>query len=134
MITILVCLNLQVWRLNLCQLNLTGDGYDPTVDNDVLLLDIGSDDDEYTWTNIFDPSATRASKASEASNSKASKKSIVIYIVVGVVVGVVLLLVGGFILYKWKKSKKRQADALSTPEKWLNFRITDELINRNSNN
>ncbi|GES72756.1 hypothetical protein GLOIN_2v1834755 [Rhizophagus clarus] len=101
-----------------------GDGYDRTVDPDILLLDI-SNNDEYFWTTKFDPSAplpsttlpsspnsssipspTSSQSPSSTPSSSSSKK------LVGGIVGTLLigisLSVGGFFIYKWNKKRQNK--------------------------
>src|SRR6266540_1149352 len=95
-------------------LNFIGMGYNTTfgmVDSDILLLDI-SNNDEYTWTTIFEPSVqTKSSTPSTTTSSPpSSKRPNYTLIIIGAVVGSFIigisLAFGGVFLYKWNKNKK----------------------------
>ena len=97
-------------------MNLIGRDYDQSIDNDILLLDI-SNNDEYIWTNIFDPSTTTTTKplpSPQQSNTPSNNTLIVISVVIGSLIGGAFLLFGGLYLYKWNKNRQRQQSL--TPE------------------
>ncbi|GBC06562.1 hypothetical protein RclHR1_06920001 [Rhizophagus clarus] len=97
--------------------------------NDILLLDI-SNNDEYVWTTIFDPSVPKISTmpspslsppSSSPSSSPSSptpsasssplssnNSSNLTGIVLGSILSGILLSVGGFLIYKWNKNKQKQ--------------------------
>ena len=79
---------------------LIGSGYDQSVESDILLLDI-SNNNEYIWTNSFDPSMPR---------SKSKNIPIIVGAVLGSLFGVLLLLLGGFFLYRRIRKKQDQKD------------------------
>ncbi|CAG8704973.1 1660_t:CDS:2, partial [Funneliformis caledonium] len=89
-------------------------GYDPKIDNDILLLDI-SNNKEYIWTNIFDPIV----KSNVSTNDSATKitlsKSAIIGIAIGSLVGGILLLFGGTYVYQWNKYRMETQAAIPTP-------------------
>ncbi|CAG8699718.1 4164_t:CDS:2 [Funneliformis caledonium] len=93
-----------------------GFGYDSNVDNDILLLDI-SNNEEYIWTNNFDPNDTIVPPPVSPNNDSPTSTSIpvMIGISVGTCVVVISLLFGGFYLYKWRKTKTENMRALPTP-------------------
>ncbi len=68
-------------------------------DSDILLLDI-SNNDEYIWTNVFDPTPPTSKPSMLSTISKTSS------IIIGAVVGSFILLSFGIFLYKWNKNKK----------------------------
>jgi hypothetical protein len=87
------------------------------VKSDILLLDI-SNNDEYTWTNNFEPppppssalpSISPTSPVSISSSTQAN-----IGIIIGTLIGGVLLGVGGSFLYKWNKNKQKRKEATPT--------------------
>ncbi|PKY56874.1 hypothetical protein RhiirA4_508411 [Rhizophagus irregularis] len=110
-----------------------GDGYDKTVESDILLLDI-SNNDEYIWTTTFDPkmpspppspspsSSPSPSPSPSPSTSSSSLPSLspspspssllspgkTAGAVVGSLLSGILLLVGSFLIYKWNKNKQNQ--------------------------
>ncbi|CAG8730036.1 13465_t:CDS:2, partial [Funneliformis caledonium] len=86
-----------------------GAGYDPTIDNDILLLDI-SNDQEYVWTNIFDP------PTDSKSLSVILPISTIIAIVIGSLVGGILISLGSLFLYRWNKNKKELTKSIPKPE------------------
>ncbi|CAI2189089.1 18809_t:CDS:2, partial [Funneliformis geosporum] len=100
-----------------------GFSYDKNVDKDILLLNI-SNNEEYMWTNYFDPNVptTVASKVTTNSSTTATptnvSSGISIPIIVGATVAILLdaifLLLGGFYFYKWKKNKKENICAIPT--------------------
>ncbi|CAB4394356.1 unnamed protein product [Rhizophagus irregularis] len=110
-----------------------GDGYDKTVESDILLLDI-SNNKEYIWTTIFDPkmplpppspslplstlpssspspllSSTPSPSPSPSFLSSPSNNSgNIAGAVVGSLLSDILLSVGSFLIYKWSKNKQKQ--------------------------
>ncbi|RGB38827.1 hypothetical protein C1646_812384 [Rhizophagus diaphanus] len=107
-----------------------GDGYDKTVESDILLLDI-SNNDEYIWTTTFDPKmpsppSPSSSPSPSTSTSPSSLSSLspspspsslssppndsgkIAGAVVGTLLSGILLLVGSFLIYKWNKNKRKQ--------------------------
>ncbi|RIA83034.1 hypothetical protein C1645_743361 [Glomus cerebriforme] len=87
-----------------------GDGYDPLVESDILLLDI-SNKDEYSWTNTFD-----LVQSTTESNVINNGDIPLVIKLIGVIVGsLTLLTFGGFILYKWNKKIKRKRIIASIP-------------------
>src|ERR1044072_5267599 len=94
-------------------------GYDQSLESDILLLDI-SDNENYIWTDYFDPSppvVTETPPSSSAASSEPPNKSptTLIGAVVGSVIGVALLSIGGFFLYKWNKNKQRRQEVMKIP-------------------
>ncbi|CAG8649755.1 14089_t:CDS:2 [Funneliformis caledonium] len=93
-----------------------GYGYNRKVDNDILLLDI-SNDEEYMWTNIFDPNELKSPPPTES--PKVSPNTPATLVMFGVSIGtcavIISLLIGGFYLYKWRKNKMENIRALPTP-------------------
>jgi hypothetical protein len=95
-------------------------GYNRSSESDILLLDI-SKNDEYVWTTNFDPSvplivSSDPSNPSNPSGSPVPKQNsssissnnstiIVIGAAIGSLIGVIVLSVGGFILYKQHKNR-----------------------------
>ena len=65
------------------------------VESDILLLDI-SNENQYIWTNNFDPSPP----VSNASDKLLINKQVMIGAIVGSLFGGLLLLFGGFFSYK----------------------------------
>ncbi|CAB4414087.1 unnamed protein product [Rhizophagus irregularis] len=112
-----------------------GEGYDKSVESDILLLDI-SNNEEYIWTTIFDPpdpnviippsSSSNSSLPSSSSSSLPSPSlpSITsspspfsplpsssqpsIGTIVGFLISGIFLLVGSFFIYKWNKNRKKK--------------------------
>ncbi|CAB5343442.1 unnamed protein product [Rhizophagus irregularis] len=110
-----------------------GQGYDKTVESDILLLDI-SNNDEYIWTTTFDPKvpspppspSPSPSPSTSPSTSSSSLPSLspspspsslssptndsgkIAGAVVGTLLSGILLLVGSFLIYKWNKNKQNQ--------------------------
>ncbi|CAB4414089.1 unnamed protein product [Rhizophagus irregularis] len=105
-----------------------GQGYDKSVESDILLLDI-SDNEEYIWTTIFDPPEPNViippSSSSSTSLPSSSQTSITtspspyllplpsssqtsIGAIVGFLISGIFLLVGSFFIYKWNKNRKKQ--------------------------
>ncbi|PKY48536.1 hypothetical protein RhiirA4_464166 [Rhizophagus irregularis] len=76
-----------------------GDGYDRTVENDLLLLDI-SNNEEYIWTTQFDPKNDTTVSPPPPNN--------IVGVIVGSILSVIFLSVGGFFIYKWNKNKQNQ--------------------------
>jgi len=110
---------------------LIGSGYDPKIENDILLLDI-SNDEEYIWTNLFDPSSplplptptptttsTPTSKPTPTPTpiptpslpisqpDKSNNTPVVVDIFIGYLIIGIFLLLGGFFLYNWNNSKAK---------------------------
>ncbi|CAB4394376.1 unnamed protein product [Rhizophagus irregularis] len=103
-----------------------GDGYDKTVESDILLLDI-SNNEEYIWTTIFDPKMPSPpppppstlpplpppslppspSPSSSLSSSPPNNSGNIAGIVVGSLLSSILLSVGSFLIYKWNKNKQK---------------------------
>ncbi|CAG8530091.1 6737_t:CDS:2 [Funneliformis caledonium] len=78
-----------------------GMDYNPNIDNDILLLDIG-DEQEYIWTSSFEVNPT---------------VPVTIGIIIGSVAGCVLLLLGGLFIYKrYTNKKEKNKVVLPTPE------------------
>ncbi|PKC67293.1 galactose oxidase [Rhizophagus irregularis] len=85
-----------------------GTGYENSNDSDVLFLDI-KNNDMYEWSHIFDPvpSKSRVQSITPSTNNKnSSNKLVMIYSVIGSLIGGICLLVGIFILRKWNKNNK----------------------------
>src|SRR5438067_1534692 len=104
-----------IFNKNITTINFTGSGYDQSVEGDILLLDI-SNNENYVWTDTFDPSISLPSSSSspsatstanavdvQPSDSNRPSTSSIIGAIVGSLIGGSLLTVGGFFLYKWKK-------------------------------
>jgi hypothetical protein len=72
------------------------------------MLDI-SNNNEYVWTNSFDPSMP------DTSTSKSSKTPIIVGVVLGSLFGILLLLLGGFFLYRRNRKKQDQKDIMQIP-------------------
>ncbi|CAI2162545.1 13137_t:CDS:2 [Funneliformis geosporum] len=85
-----------------------GAGYDPAIDDDILLLDI-SNDQEYVWTNIYDP------PTSSKSSSVTLPISAIVGIVIGSLIGGMLLSFGGFFLFIWNKNMKESINTIPKP-------------------
>ncbi|PKY62637.1 hypothetical protein RhiirA4_528063, partial [Rhizophagus irregularis] len=84
-----------------------GEGYDKTVESDILLLDI-SNNEEYIWTTIFDPPPLPPSPSSSLSSlSPPNNSGNIAGIVVGSLLSGILLSVGSFLIYKWNKNKQK---------------------------
>ncbi|PKC69012.1 galactose oxidase [Rhizophagus irregularis] len=108
-----------------------GDGYDKTVESDILLLDI-SNNKEYIWTTIFDPKMpsppppppppppstlpplpppslppSPSPSSSLSSSSPPNNSGNIAGIVVGSLLSSILLSVGSFLIYKWNKNKQK---------------------------
>jgi|tagenome__1003787_1003787.scaffolds.fasta_scaffold19496863_1 hypothetical protein len=83
---------------------LIGNNDNDTLDakiRDVSLLDI-SNNDKYIWTNVFIPT-----KESTPSNERNSPNvGVLVGAILGSVVGVIILSIGGFLLYKRKYHEK----------------------------
>ena len=95
-------------------------GYAKASESDILLLDI-SKNDEYVWTTNFDPSVplivssdpsnpsnpsvSPVLKQDSSSISSNNSTIIVMGAVMGSLIGVIVLSVGGFILYKQHKKR-----------------------------
>ncbi len=88
---------------------------DNDINNDILLLDI-SNNDEYKWTNIFEPSIPPSSTASvlpsQQSNTLSKNIPAVIGIAIGAFVVGISIAFGGVFLYKWNKNRQIQRQAL----------------------
>jgi len=91
------------------------------VDSDILLLDI-SNNDEYTWTTIFEPSVQTKSStpstttiisvsSSQQSNTSSNNVPIVIGITIGTFISISLVF-GGVFLYRRNKNKQRHRKSL----------------------
>ena len=89
---------------------LIGAGYFDGEDDHILLLDI-SNNEKYIWTNIYDPtpptpSVTSSPKIpnppSSTTENKTNKKLVIICAVMGSI-GVISLLLGGFLVYKKRR-------------------------------
>jgi len=108
---------------------LTGLGYDQSNESDILLLDI-SNNDEYVWNNDFVPlqSSTLSPSPSPSPSPSLTKdnpqtsdnKSTVIAAVVGSLVGSAILSLGGFLLYRHTRNKKKQDPVIPTPGDYRN--------------
>jgi len=96
-------------------LNLIG-RYNGT-ENDILLLDI-INNDEYIWTNSFEPQTTSTTSlattptSSSTSPSSPNNKLIMIVIAIGAFIGGISLAFGGAFIYKWNKNKKENKRAI----------------------
>ena len=90
---------------------LIGEGYEQSSESDILLLDI-SKDGEYIWTDSFIPSIPSATPSKSSNN-----KPIIIGTVIGSLIGASILATVCFLIYKWKKNKKEQKNAIPTPGK-----------------
>ena len=104
--------------MNIYNQILIGNGYDDN-DNDVLLLDI-SNNNNYIWTELFDPSDPPTQPAPSSTSSSApsshtsppalqkpnkpNKNSVIIGAIIGCVCGGGLF-IGTFVLYKRNKKK-----------------------------
>ncbi|RIA87856.1 hypothetical protein C1645_877788 [Glomus cerebriforme] len=99
-----------------------GHGHENSDESDILLLDI-SNNEEYIWTTIFDPSVPKpssssplpspsTSSSSQSSSSPllppTSNKSAIIGTAIGSLIGGIFLAVGSFFLYSWNKNKQKQ--------------------------
>ena len=74
-------------------------GYDGSNESVILLLDI-SNNEEYTWTDTFNPSS------SSSSNSESnSKPSTTIGAIIGLFLDGAALSFGCFYLYRWNKKQ-----------------------------
>ncbi|CAB4414074.1 unnamed protein product [Rhizophagus irregularis] len=85
-----------------------GTGYENSNDSDVLFLDI-KNNDMYEWSHIFDPVPSKSRVQSitpSTNNNNNSNKLVIIYSVIGSLIGGICLLVGIFILRKWNKNNK----------------------------
>ncbi|GBC04406.1 hypothetical protein RclHR1_05670008 [Rhizophagus clarus] len=96
-------------------------------ENDILLLDI-SNNDEYVWTTMFDPSVPKnntmpspsllppspppsppsPSPSLSSLPSSSNNSNNTTGIVLGSLLSGILLSVGGFLIYKWNKNKQNQ--------------------------
>src|ERR1051325_9051178 len=81
----------------------------------MLLLDI-SNNEEYIWTSIFDPSfmpLTPSPSSSPSLNIQSSNitPGVMAGAIVGSLIGGVLLLFGGLFLYKRSRDKRKQNNA-----------------------
>ncbi|RGB22561.1 hypothetical protein C1646_781433 [Rhizophagus diaphanus] len=76
-----------------------GEGYDKLIESDILLLDI-SNNEEYMWKTMFEPKNPSPSPPSFSNNLAGA--------VVGSLLSGILLSVGGFLIYKWNKNKRKQ--------------------------
>ncbi|PKC76194.1 hypothetical protein RhiirA1_447953 [Rhizophagus irregularis] len=96
-----------------------GQGYDKTVESDILLLDI-SNNEEYIWTTIFDPKMPSPPppspstlpplpppSPSPSSSLPLNNSGNTAGIVVGSLLSGILLSVGSFLIYKWNKNKQK---------------------------
>ncbi|CAB5362582.1 unnamed protein product [Rhizophagus irregularis] len=96
-----------------------GEGYDKTVESDILLLDI-SNNEEYIWTTIFDPKMPSPPppspstlpplpppSPSPSSSLPLNNSGNTAGIVVGSLLSGILLSVGSFLIYKWNKNKQK---------------------------
>ncbi|RGB39851.1 hypothetical protein C1646_811717 [Rhizophagus diaphanus] len=106
-----------------------GRGYNPSLESDILLLDI-SNNDEYIWTNEFDssslptspapsPTSDTTSKSKDSSSETSSpspspspppdvvpsSRTVMIGAIVGSLFGGAALSFIGFFLYKWNKNR-----------------------------
>ena len=113
---------------------LIGQGYDQSAESDILLLDI-SNNDEYKWTDIFDPSPpsppSPPPSISPSAQQQSSNKSVMIGAIVGSLFGGILLTIGGFLLHRWNKNKQKQANALPIPGNVQQIPTTDHELRRN---
>ncbi|RIA81370.1 hypothetical protein C1645_790557 [Glomus cerebriforme] len=89
-----------------------GLGYDPSIESDILLLDI-SNKTEYVWTNTFLNSQTVPNKPVQPAQSMQKVK--LIGIIIGSSISITLVSFGVFFLYKWKKKTKCQKYIASIP-------------------
>ena len=92
---------------------LSGKGYNQEVENDVLLLDI-SNNDQYIWTTNFEPSSP-PTPSSPVSSLSAVITAINIGIIIEPLIGIILLTIGSFFLYKQYKVRKEQNNTIPTP-------------------
>ncbi|GBB99631.1 hypothetical protein RclHR1_03590006 [Rhizophagus clarus] len=114
-----------------------GYGYDSSIESDILLLDI-SNINEYIWTYNFDSSYNSVSSSSPSQSTEQSsptqpsspthtvnllsalqseKSSLsLIGAIVGSLFGSVLLLFGGFFIYKWSKIEREPKDSMMISE------------------
>src|SRR5438045_761610 len=107
---------------------LIGRTYDPSIESDILLLDI-SNNDEYIWTSDFKPSVTGnlPSSPSPSSPSSSSPSSplmpsstqaaqpALVGAIIGSLIGGILLAFGSSFLYKWYKNKQIQKNIIQVP-------------------
>ncbi|RIA89129.1 hypothetical protein C1645_825254 [Glomus cerebriforme] len=105
-------------------------GYNNTNESDILLLDI-SNNEEYVWTTIFEPttstSTTTTSSSSSTSSSKSpamNKKNVLIGATIGSLIGIVLL--SGTILHLYKRNKGEKG---YKNEKYLGKQLPESIIN-----
>ncbi|CAG8503378.1 8280_t:CDS:2 [Funneliformis caledonium] len=100
-----------------------GMGYNTTLkEHDVLLLDI-SNNDEYKWTNVFDPSPPETTSLpmppTPSSSSFYLQQSNGLGALVGAVIGSLFsgisLSFGSILLYRWHKDRKYRRQAIPTP-------------------
>ena len=100
---------------------LIGYGYSQSNESDILLLDI-SNNNEYKWTNIFEPPLTPSSSTPSSTlppSPQISHSSQITSIIVGSTIGSLifgfLLAVVCFLLYKWNKNKQERKNVIPTP-------------------
>ncbi|RIA83037.1 hypothetical protein C1645_861709 [Glomus cerebriforme] len=98
-----------------------GLGYDPSIESDILLLDI-SNKNEYVWTDAFDLNSSSISTKPTATNTVQPETSTqpaqyknIIGIIIGSLICITLVSFGGFFLYKWNKKTKWQKYIASIP-------------------
>ncbi|RIA88181.1 hypothetical protein C1645_826777 [Glomus cerebriforme] len=95
-----------------------GEGYNRSIENDILLLDI-SNNDEYVWTTTFDPavpnnivSTTSSPLSSSSNNNPSNNTPVVVGAIAGSLFGGILLSFSVFFLYKWNKNKQNQKNVI----------------------
>ena len=125
---------------------LIGDGYNQSVESDILLLDI-SNNDEYVWTNNFQPPPLLSPLPSQSPQSPpsqlpqspqsptttsvpslSSNKSAMIGTAIGSLISGFLLAFICFLLYKRYKHKQRQKNSIPTPGSVRNYQGQGQKI------
>ncbi|RIA79410.1 hypothetical protein C1645_840758 [Glomus cerebriforme] len=126
-----------------------GHGYDNSIESDILLLDI-SNNSEYIWTTIFDPSVSNnimstpsfsSSSPLPSSTSSNITPATMAGAIVGSLVGGIMLSFGSFFLYKRNKNKQNQEiiendnnhsqEGVETPIESNVHKVEHEIINYN---
>ncbi|PKB97639.1 hypothetical protein RhiirA5_384507 [Rhizophagus irregularis] len=121
----------QINYFNKNQSTLIGEGYNKSVESDILLLDI-SNNEEYVWTTSFDPSVPPTSlpshSSSQLSNNSSNNSNNMIGAIVGSLLSGILLSFGIFFIYKWNKSKQNKKIIHGNDNNYSNYRQEEREI------
>ncbi|GES77807.1 hypothetical protein GLOIN_2v1834755 [Rhizophagus clarus] len=111
-----------------------GNGYNQSLESDILLLDI-SKNDEYIWTTMFVPSVPQTSpppsspppSSSPSPSPSPSNSSKLVGAIVGSLLGGVFLLAGILFIYKYKQKQKTNYENNNTDQEKSEFPIEGDI-------